>query len=55
VIAGQDTDGLSAFLNGFGEASVLGSIETPDKYTDTIGAGLAQAVAFACADIPGPK
>jgi len=53
VIAGQNQ--LSDFLNGFGEKSVLGSIEDPDKYTDVVGAGLAQVVHDVCAAIPDPK
>ena len=46
---------LHVFLNGFGEKSVLGSIEEPEKYTEVVGAGLAQVVQEACAAIGSPK
>jgi hypothetical protein len=52
VMAGQNQ--LSEFLNGFGEDSVLGSIEEPEKYTEVVGAGLAQVVQQACAAIGSP-
>jgi hypothetical protein len=52
VMAGQNQ--LSEFLNGFGENSVLGSIEEPEKYTEVVGAGLAQVVQQACAAIGSP-
>ena len=53
VIAGQNQ--LATFLNGFGEKSVLGSIEETEKYTEVVGAGLAQVVDDVCAAIPDPK